>query len=343
MREQAHRIRLCVIAGLVATVIGAGIDVAAQSQKFGVVIHGGAGTITRAKLTPEQEKDYRAKLAEALDAAWSILDEGGSSMDAVIEAVVIMEDSPLFNAGAGSVYTADGTHELDASVMDGASGNAGAVAAVRHVKNPVKLAREVMERSRHVMLMGDGAEAFARKVDAEMVDNSYFNSAFRLRQLEQAQEKEDLGTHVKPMDVESKFGTVGAVALDRAGNLAAATSTGGTTNKRYGRVGDSPIIGAGTYADNETCAVSATGHGEYFIRNVVAYDVCAQMHYTGITLAESADNVVLDKLEKVGGDGGIIAIDREGNVAMPFNTEGMYRGYRIGDAEGVVDIYGEDE
>ena len=293
---------------------------------FGIVVHGGAGTILRERMTPELEAEFRAKLAEALEAGHRLLAEGGAALDAVEAAVLIFEDCPLFNAGKGACFTADGTHELDASVMDGRDRSAGAVAAVRHVKHPILLARCVMERSSHVMLVGEGAERFAVQEGLELVEPDFFSTERRWQQLEAVRASEHAKTTLSEDASDKKFGTVGAVALDRAGNLAAATSTGGMTNKRFGRVGDSPIIGAGTWADNATCAVSCTGHGEYFIRTAAACDVAARMAYGGIELREAARAVVHDSLLPLGGRGGLIALDREGNYAMPFNTPGMYRG-----------------
>ncbi len=311
----------------------------ADENAYGLVIHGGAGTLTRENLPPETEAAIRKALGDALYAGHRMLAGGGDSMDAAIAAVVILEDSPLFNAGRGSVYTWEETHELDASLMDGRDLSAGAVAAVRNVRNPILLARKVMEDSPHVMLAGEGAELFAREAGVELVDNSWFDTDFRLEQLHKAKKESDPSAMLNPLALDNKFGTVGAVALDRHGNLAAATSTGGTTGKRWGRVGDSPIIGAGTYADNASCAVSATGHGEYFIRHTVAHDVCARMAYREEPLSVAADYVVMDKLDRAGGDGGVIAIDARGNIAMPFNTEGMYRGYRVGSDDPVVLIF----
>ena len=322
---------------------GAVMAQSSDRAPYGLVIHGGAGTITRARLTAEQEADIRAALAEAIDAGHAVLDQGGEALDAVVAAILILEDSPVFNAGKGAVFTYDGDHELDASIMDGRDRNAGAVASVRTVRNPIVAARAVMEQSPHVMLAGSGADEFARVVGAEQVPNEYFATDFRRRQLEQLKEREAAGEAWRPMIVESKFGTVGAVALDRHGNLAAGTSTGGTTNKRFGRVGDSPVIGAGTFADNESCAVSATGHGEYFIRNVVAYEVCIQMRYQDRPLVDAANQVVHERLVKAGGDGGLIAIDRQGHIAMPFNTEGMYRAWRVGRQEAGIAIYGDEK
>ena len=313
----------------------------AQQQIYGLAIHGGAGTLTREKLTPEIEETIRGRLSEAMATGHGMLADGGTSLDAVVATLRILEDSPLFNAGKGAVYTWEETHELDASLMTGHDRAAGAVAGVRNVRNPIELARRVMEDSPHVMLAGAGAEAFARETGVELVDNSYFNTDFRLEQLQRARERAGGRALLNPLWTENKYGTVGAVAVDRHGNLAAATSTGGTTAKRWGRIGDSPVIGAGTYAD-ERCAVSATGHGEYFIRYAVAHDVCARLAYLDVPLAEAADTVVNEVLADAGGDGGIIAIDRDGNVAMPFNTQGMYRGYRVGNGEPVVRIFADE-
>ncbi|MBR0571917.1 isoaspartyl peptidase/L-asparaginase [Microvirga sp. STS03] len=320
-------------------------------SKITLVIHGGAGTITKANMTPEKEKAYKEVLNQALKTGYAILEKGGSSLDAVEATVRVMEDSPLFNAGKGAVFTNEGKNELDAAIMDGKTGKAGAVASLTTVRNPITAARAVMEQSEHVMLIGQGAEKFAKEKGLEIVDPSYFRTETRYQQLQKLKEKEGEKTKLdhdssgtsstENIFVEGeKFGTVGAVALDAYGNLAAATSTGGMTNKRYGRVGDVPIIGAGTYADNNTCAVSATGHGEYFIRSVVAHDIAALMEYKGYSLKKAADEVVMKKLVKRGGEGGVIAVDRDGNVAMPFNSAGMYRGYiKKGKAE--VAIYKE--
>lgn len=292
-----------------------------------LVIHGGAGTILRKNMTPDKEQEYHAKLKEALLAGYAVLEDGGTSEEAVIAAIIIMEDSPLFNAGKGAVFTNSGTNELDASIMNGRTGLAGAVAGVTTIKNPIKAAKEVKDNSLHVMLVGKGAEKFAVERALEVVDPSYFFTHRRHNQLKRIQE-EDKGEGKLPMDmVDYKFGTVGAVALDKYGNISAGTSTGGTTNKRYGRVGDTPIIGAGTYADNATCGVSATGHGEFFIRNVVAYDIAALMKYKKLKLKDAAKDVVMTKLKKIEGSGGIIALDKSGNISMTFNTAGMYRGY----------------
>ncbi|MBY5920900.1 isoaspartyl peptidase/L-asparaginase family protein [Ferrimonas balearica] len=296
-----------------------------------LAIHGGAGTIDPEKMSDEKRQAIAAKLDEALTSGYRLLQNGGSALDAVEAAVRVLEDSPLFNAGVGAVYTWEEGHELDASIMDGATLEAGAVAGVRTVRNPISLARKVMTDSPHVMLAGEGAEAFARSQGVEMVPNSHFDTESRLKSLKEAKEKilaREGVSHqaaVESLESEFKMGTVGAVALDSTGTLAAATSTGGMTAKRWGRVGDSPVIGAGTYADDAVCAISATGHGEYFIRYNVAADICARAKYQGILLAEAADEVILKRLKQAGGTGGVITLDPEGRVAMPFNTEGMYR------------------
>lgn len=321
---------------------------APTAPRLALVIHGGAGTIQRDQMTRERDGEYRAALTAALAAGYRELLEGGTSMDAVIAAIHLMEDSPLFNAGRGAVFTSEGRNELDASVMEGRTLNAGAVAGVTRVKNPIDLARAVMDHSPHVMLAGAGAEAFAEQQGLEMVAPEYFRTEERWDALQRAREQEriELSEDEPRRQVtsrsEDRFGTVGAVALDRDGNLAAGTSTGGMTNKRWGRIGDAPIIGAGTYANNQSCAVSATGHGEYFIRNVVAYDICARVEYRGTGLSEAANAVVLDRLVERGGSGGVIALDRHGNIAMPFNTPGMYRGYIDEQGRAVVMIYHDD-
>ena len=319
-----------------------------SEARYVLAIHGGAGTISRSDLTPELERAYHEALRTALETGYKVLDEGGSSPDAVVATLRTMEESPLFNAGKGAVFTSEGTVELDASIMDGRTRNAGAVSGLKEIRSPITLARLVMEESPHVMLTGPGAEAFGRTHNVETVSNDFFYTDRRRRQLERAQQQErqvnpsGTGAHLLDEDREAEhhaYGTVGAVALDQAGNLAAGTSTGGMTNKRFGRVGDSPIIGAGTYADNATCAISATGHGEYFIRGVVAYDVAAMMQYAGLSLNAAANAVVMGRLTELGGTGGIVALDREGRVAMPFNTPGMYRGAIDEDGNVVVKIY----
>ncbi len=310
---------------------------------FALVIHGGAGTIKKEFMSEEKEKEYKAKLTEALDAGYKILKDGGTSLDAVEKAINILEDSPLFNAGKGAVFNSEGMNELDASIMNGKDKTAGAVAGVRHIKNPISLARLVMEKSPHVLMAGDGAEKFAVENGFELVDTSYFYTERRWESLRKVKSLENLKNPVfEPAEKKgSKFGTVGCVALDKAGNLAAGTSTGGMTNKKYGRIGDSPIIGAGTYADNNACAVSCTGHGEFFIRYAVAYDITALMKYKNLSLKKAAGEVINKKLKEVGGSGGVIAIDKKGNIAMPFNTSGMFRGYITDKGNAVVKIYNE--
>lgn len=312
-----------------------------NKKKFGLVIHGGAGTIERGKMSAEREQEYRAALERAIIAGYEILKRGGSSLDATEAAVRVLEDDPHFNAGKGAVFTNAGTNELDAAIMDGKTLRAGAVASLKHIKNPINLARLVMEKSGHVMMDGEGAEAFAAANGVELVDQKYFYTEERwqaLQKMKEAEKSGEVGGKKFIVTDQDRHGTVGAVALDKNGNLAAATSTGGTTNKKIGRVGDSPIIGGGTYANNTTCAVSATGDGEYFIRSVVAHDISALMEYRGMKLQEAAQ-MVLDKVAKIGGTGGLIAIDHDGNIALPFNTSGMYRGHVGVDGEFVVEIY----
>lgn len=309
-------------------------------SRYTIAIHGGAGTILKSEMTPEKEAAYTSALENALGIGFQTLEKGRSALDAVELAVMELEDSPLFNAGRGSVFTANGTHEMDASIMEGKGLEAGAVSLVRGVKNPISLARKVMERSGHVFLSGEGAEEFARNIGSEFKDQQWFYDEFRYQQWQEVK-----GTDQFQLDhsvgKDHKFGTVGAVALDQFGNVAAATSTGGMTNKRFGRVGDSPLIGAGTYANNETCAVSCTGSGEFFIRGVVAYDVSCLMEYKGLSLEAACREVIHHRLLKINGDGGLIAVDTKGNIALPFNTEGMYRGSRRAGEEGKVLIYGE--
>jgi len=300
---------------------------------FAIAIHGGAGTLSGSETSAAQEQAYLAGLGAALDAAYAVLEKGGPSLDAVIAAVCVLEDNPLFNAGRGAVLTRDGAAELDASVMDGKTLKAGAVTGLKHVKNPITLARRVMDHSQHVMLVGSGAEEFARLQRVELVSNEYFRTPVRQQQLHRLLS----GSSEKENDLVA-FGTVGAVALDDQGNVAAATSTGGMTGKRWGRVGDSPIIGAGTYASNASCAVSATGHGEYFIRSVVAHDICAQVEYLKLPLHQAVANV-LDKMKALGGNGGVIAIDTRGEIVLDFNSEGMFRGLRTSAGKREVAIY----
>jgi len=300
-----------------------------------LVIHGGAGVV-RKEMTPEKEKAVRAGLEKALQAGYSALKSGASSLDAVTRAIVVLEDDPNFNAGKGAVFNHDGRNELDASIMDGATLRAGAVANVHRIKNPIELARAVMEKSEHVMLIEEGAEKFAQSIGMHLVDPKYFYTEERWKALQQALEEEKAKT-AEPGKT-PHHGTVGAVALDSKGNLAAGTSTGGMTNKRFGRVGDSPIIGAGTYADAR-CAVSATGWGEYYIRATAARDICARVEFRGDELKKAADEVVLGVIPKLGGDGGVIALDKDGNIAMPFNTDGMFRGWVDRDGKTHVAIY----
>jgi beta-aspartyl-peptidase (threonine type) len=329
--------RLCLLSLLLAAVPGqahAGPTDGAPA----LAIHGGAGTISPKRLTPDLRADVESTLHAALEAGYGVLADGGSAVDGVIAAVRVLEDSPLFNAGRGAVFTHDGTHELDASIMDGHTLAAGAVGGVVGVRNPIALARRVMDDSPHVLLTGPGAADFAREQAIEFAPPEYFHTDYRYQQLQRAQ-KDRVSTRAAP----AYFGTVGAVALDRAGRLAAGTSTGGMTNKRWGRLGDSPIIGAGTYASDEAgCAVSATGHGEYFIRAAVAHDICARAAYGGETVAAAARTVVQERLKAMGGKGGVITIDGEGRIAMPFNTRGMYRGSVDKAGRRTVAIYADE-
>ena len=293
-------------------------------KKYALAIHGGAGTILRSTMTQEKELSYTTALTDAINAGEIILKNGGASIDAVEAAIRCLENNPLFNAGKGSVFTNEGKHEMDASLMNGSDLRAGAVAGVQNIMNPISLARAVMDQSEHVFMAGQGAIEFAKKINATFMPDDYFFVQMRYDQLQQAKESDSVILD-HTVDKEKKFGTVGAVALDVNGNLAAGTSTGGMTNKKHGRVGDTPIIGAGTYANNETCAISCTGHGEFFIRSVVAYDISCLMAYKGLSLKEACDIVVMDKLVKIGGEGGLIALDANGTIELPFNSEGMYR------------------
>jgi beta-aspartyl-peptidase (threonine type) len=323
---------------------------AAPKQRITLVVHGGSGTITRTSITPEIEAKYRASLEQALKTGYAVLESGGSSLDAVVATIKVFEDDPLFNAGKGAVFTNEGKNELDASIMDGRSGLAGAVAGVTTVKNPITAARAVMEKTRHVLLTSSGADQFATLQKLDVVSPDYFFTQHRWDQLQKAKEQQRIQldhdgkqkTSLAPFEswmVDYKYGTVGAVALDAAGNLAAGTSTGGLTNKLYGRVGDSPIIGAGTYADNGTVAVSGTGTGEFFIRGVVAYDIAARMKYAKKSVSDAVDETIKSTLVDKEGRGGVIALDKDGNIKFGFNTEGMYRGYIRADAKPVVHIY----
>ncbi len=308
-------------------------------SKFTLVIHGGAGTILKKDMTVEKEAAYKKALEDALDAGSSVLQKGQSAIESVQAAVISLENNILFNAGKGSVFGKDGTQEMDASIMDGSNLMAGAVSAVRHIKNPVELAYTIMTKSQHVMLNGQGAYDFAMKNGLKTETDEYFFSQFRYDQWKQMQGSDEVALDHNVSLQDKKFGTVGAAALDKHGNIAAATSTGGMTNKEFGRVGDTPIIGAGTYANNKTCAISCTGHGELFIRAVTAYDVSCLMEYKGLSLEEAMNIVVHDKLMKIDGEGGMIGVDAKGNAAMVFNSEGMYRGIRGSDGRDEISIY----
>ncbi len=309
-----------------------------MKSKIAVAIHGGAGTLIKGQMTAEKEIAYRKDLQMALDVAYEILENKGSAVDAVEMAVSSLEDSPLFNAGKGSVFTADGTHEMEASIMEGSERKAGAVSLITGVKNPVKLARLVMEKSPHILLAGSGAMKFARKHNLEFENEEYFYDEFRYQQWQELKDTEKFQLD-HSQSKKSKFGTVGAVACDWQGNLAAATSTGGMTNKNWGRIGDTPLIGIGNYANNKTCAVSCTGSGEFFMRGVIAYDVSCLMEFQNKSLEEATKEVIFKRLPELEGDGGLIAVDANGNIALPFNTEGMYRGFRKFNGVNTVAIY----
>ncbi|WP_040249862.1 isoaspartyl peptidase/L-asparaginase family protein [Psychroserpens mesophilus] len=303
-----------------------------------IAIHGGAGTLVKGMMTPELEARYKNDLKLALDKGYAILEAGGTAIDAVEVAVKVLEDSPLFNAGKGSVFTATESHEMDASIMDGNTLNAGAVSLITGIKNPISLARDVMEKSEHVFLAGEGAMQFAKELDYTIENDTYFYDDFRHQQWLEIKDTDRFQLdHAKKKD--SKFGTVGAVACDQDGNIAAATSTGGMTNKKWGRVGDSPMIGAGNYANNKTCAISCTGSGEFFIRGVVAYDVSCLMEHKNMSLKAASEEVIHKRILDIGGDGGLIAVDTKGNIAMPFNTEGMYRASKTSEGEEDISIY----
>jgi len=313
-------------------------------QKLTIVIHGGAGTIIKEDMSPELEKAYYKGLQEALDAGYAVLEEGGTAVNAVKAATIHLEDNILFNAGRGSVFTKKGIHEMDASIMEGKGLKAGAVAGIRNVRNPVELAFEVMENSNHVFLSGKGANDFALKQGIKLEPDEYFFSQFRYNQWKAVRDSDNYVLdhtthHMEELMRDKKFGTVGAVACDKEGNIAAATSTGGMTNKKYGRIGDSPIIGSGTYANNKTCAISCTGHGEVFIRAVAAHNVHALMQYTKASLKEACEEVVMKQLVEMDGEGGLIGVDAQGNVAMVFNSAGMYRGVKNSDGINEVAIY----
>lgn len=330
---------------LIAVAVTAIFPVPGSADSAGpvaIALHAGAGTISRDDLDEASEQRIRGTLDAALKAGHEVLAAGGTSMEAVLRTVTLLEDSPDFNAGRGAVFNAEGEHELDASVMDGATLGAGAVAGVRNIRNPVLLARKVMTDSPHVMLFGEGAAAFARQHDIAFADDAYFYTDYRWQQLLKARASANPEAHAVSESPDRWLSTVGAVALDSHGNLAAATSTGGTTNKRWGRVGDSPIIGAGTYADNRSCAVSATGTGEYFIRATVARDICARVQFQGVSLEQAAHAVINVQLVEMGGDGGVIAIDADGNIALVFNTPGMYRGSIDTAGRAFVGIHGDE-
>jgi L-asparaginase / beta-aspartyl-peptidase len=306
-----------------------------MTKTIAIAIHGGAGTISPSSMTPEKYAAYSDGLKAALDTGYQLLAQGASSLDAVEAAVKSLEDCPLFNAGKGAVFNNAGKHEMDAAIMNGADKTAGAVCGITHARNPVQVARAVMEHTDHVLLSGAGAQLFAQEQGLPIEEDSYFYNQFRYQQWQEAL----LEGKVQLDHSEKKMGTVGAVALDQHGNLAAATSTGGMTNKKYGRVGDSPLIGSGTWADNNTCAISCTGHGELFIRSVVAYDIACLIEYKGLTLAEACNQVVMDKLVAIGGEGGLIAIDKHANIQLPFNSSGMYRAWQKSDGKKEIAIY----
>ncbi len=330
--------RALFLTALWACLLAAPIARAADGDEpmISIAIHGGAGVISRASMSEENERAYRTDLGRALDAGYAVLEAGGSSLDASIAAVRILEDSPLFNAGHGSVFNHSGINELDAAIMDGATQKAGAVAGVRHIRNPIELARLVMDRTHHVLLSGEGAEEFALEQGVALVPGSYFYTERRWKQLEDAQRSDKLASADEDIGF---FSTVGAVARDRQGNLAAATSTGGMTNKRWGRIGDSPIIGAGTFADNASCAVSATGSGEFFMRAVVAHEICARVRLAGVSAAAAAKDVIHGRLKDIGGDGGVIVVDANGELSLEFNTEGMFRAARDSRGRREIAIY----
>jgi len=321
-------------------------------KTFSIAIHGGAGTLVEGMMTPELEAQYKTALKLALDSGYMLLEQGKTAVEAVEEAVKVLEDSHLFNAGKGSVFTATESHEMDASIMDGKTLNAGGVSLITGIKNPVSLARDVMEKSEHVFLAGEGAMQFAKELDYKLEDASYFYDEFRHKQWLEIKDTDSFQLdHSKSSkndksvaersrsQKDSKFGTVGAVACDQDGNIAAATSTGGMTNKKWGRVGDSPMIGAGNYANNKTCAISCTGSGEFFIRGVVAYDVACLMEHKGMSLDAASNEVINKRILEIGGDGGLIAVDAKGNIAMPFNTEGMYRASKTSEGKVNISIY----
>ncbi len=317
-----------------------------EPNSFAIVIHGGAGGISKENINVDQQEAYSSKLQEALDEGYAVLEKGGISLDAVQAAINVMEDSPLFNAGKGAVYNSEGNQEMDASIMDGSNLNCGAVAGVNHIKNPILAARLVMDSTKHVLLSGKGAELLMQKFGLEMVDSTYFFTEKRLNQLRKVQGKENLLLdHTAYLEHEGliddhKFGTVGAVAIDKKGDIAAGTSTGGMTNKKYGRIGDSPIIGAGNYANNLTCGISATGTGEYFMKTVAAHEVSSLIQYKGLNPKEALHDVLFNQIGKLGGEGGMILLDKNGEVYWDFNSDGMFRGYKKSSGENVVEMFG---
>ncbi len=349
MKHSAISFLLCVgtlimsTFGQVASAGGESIANDPSERKFGLAIHGGAGTILKSNMSPELEAAYKERLEAALAIGYAILEKGGKAIEAVEAVIQVLEDSPLFNAGKGSVFSNAGKNEMDAAIMDGSKMKAGSVAGVKTIKHPISAAKAVMEKSEHVMLSGEGADAFAKQVGLEIVDQSYFYDEKRWLQFQKVlkaeQTKQDKPKDIDPNIKDKKHGTVGCVALDKQGDLAAGTSTGGMTNKKFGRIGDAPIIGAGTYANNATCAISCTGHGEYFIRYTVASNISSMMAYGNKNLKEAADFMVNTVLVNAKGEGGLIAIDKSGNVTMPFNTEGMYRGQWTSDGRSMVQIY----
>ena len=331
--------KFCGVLAAFGAVGSIGVSQAEESAPpLTIVIHGGAGALEPGRYTSEQEAEFHRALNEALDTGYAILEDGGSATDAIVAAIVIMEDAPIFNAGKGAVFTQDGKNELDASIMEGETTNAGAIAGVTRVKNPIRLAREVMDNSRHVMFARDGAEEFAKERGLEFVKPKYFHTEHRWESYRKALEAWK-NKKESTLPVDFKYGTVGALALDGQGNIAAGTSTGGMTFKQYGRVGDSPIIGAGTFADNRSCAVSATGHGEFFMRLTIVRDICAQVEYGGKSVADAADDVIHNRLTELGGDGGVIVLSPTGDYAFSFNSAGMFRGVKNELGEKVTAIY----
>ncbi|PJA95928.1 MAG: beta-aspartyl-peptidase [Ignavibacteriales bacterium CG_4_9_14_3_um_filter_34_10] len=324
-----------------ADILAAQTKITENKDAFGLVVHGGAGYIYKGRYTNEEESAYKNKLQEAIDTGYAVLSRNGSALNAVEKTIHILEDSPLFNAGKGAVMTSEETVELDAAIMDGSNLKAGAVAGIKHIKSPISLARTVMEKSPHVFMIGEGAEKFGLDNGMEKVENSYFYTEKTLEEIRKIKEEEKKRDQSYIYKDENKYGTVGCAALDKHGNLAAGTSTGGMVNKKFGRVGDVPVIGAGTYANNFTAAMSCTGHGEFFIRNVVAHDISSLIQYKGMKLNDAAKEVIMEKLLKQNGRGGVIGIDAQGNITMVFNTDGMFRGYKLNNGKSFVGMYKE--